>query len=131
MEDDRSVQALEMAKTGEGEMEADHTAIEIRLLAPQDGGELARLAELDSAEPPPQPLLGADVDGRLVAAHSLATGESIADPFRPTAGIRSLLAGRARQLRDRGPNRGLLQRLRRRLGGSSAAQQATASEPVR
>jgi hypothetical protein len=111
-------------------MEADHPAIEIRLLAPQDEGELARLAELDTAKPPSQPLLGATFDGRLVAALSLATGESIADPFRPTAGIRSLLVTRARQLRGGGPNRGLLRHVRGRLGGGGAAHRA-ASEPVR
>jgi len=92
-------------------MKLDDTAVEIRLLAATDAAELTRLAELDTTVPPRSPLLGGMVDGRLVAAHSLATGESIADPFRPTADLRSLLARRARQLRGahRGP--GLLGRL--------------------
>jgi hypothetical protein len=72
--------------------------IEIRLLDLQDSAAVARLAELDSADPPPTPLLGAIVEGRLLAAHSLATGGSIADPFRHTAELRSLLAETARQL---------------------------------
>jgi hypothetical protein len=38
----------------------------------------------------------------LVAAHSLATGESIADPFLRTGEIRSLLAARARQVNGSG-----------------------------
>jgi hypothetical protein len=98
----------------------DANTIEIRLLGLEDGAALARLAELDTAEPPTIPLLGGIVDGRLVAAYSLATGESIADPFRPTAEIRSLLARRARQLcGSRGP--GLLRRLRRRLGTEISA----------
>jgi hypothetical protein len=99
------------------EHEMAHTnAIEIRLLGPQDGGAVARLAQLDSADAPPAPLLGGIADGRLVAAHSVATGQSIADPFRHTAGIRSLLAERAAQLRG-GRGRGLLNRLRERLSG--------------
>jgi hypothetical protein len=72
-------------------MQTDWPSTEIRLLTAEDSAEVARLAELDTASPPRQPLLGAIVKGRLVAAHSLATDESIADPFRPTAEIRHLL----------------------------------------
>jgi hypothetical protein len=92
-------------------MQIDHTAVQIRILAANDVAELTRLAQLDTAVAPSSPVLGGIVDGRLMAAHSLATGESIADPFRPTADLRSLLARRARQLRGahRGP--GLLGRL--------------------
>jgi hypothetical protein len=112
-------------------MQAAPPATEIRLLAAEDSAELAHLAELDTAKPPLQPLLGATVNGRLIAAHSLATDESIADPFSPTAGIRSLLARRARQLRGDGRHRGLLGSVRRRLGGEVAGRQGTASEPIR
>jgi hypothetical protein len=112
-------------------MRADHPAVEIRLLGVDDTAQLVRLAELDTANPPRRPLLGAIAEGELVAAHSLATGESIADPFRPTAEIRSLLARRARQLRGGGLDRGLLRRARRRFGGDIAAGHGTASEPVR
>jgi hypothetical protein len=103
--------------------------IEIRMLDPQDGAAVARLAELDTAKPPPSPLLGGIIDGRLVAARSLATGESIADPFQPTAEIRSLLARRAGQAPSGG--RGLLGRLRERLGGEIAGRPGRASEAVR
>jgi hypothetical protein len=101
-------------------MKTDSNAIEIRLLSTQDVTELKRLAELDGANAPPEPLLGGIVDGRLVAAHSLSTDASIADPFRPSAEIRSLLARRVYQLRgDRG--RGLLGRLRRRSGARAGS----------
>jgi hypothetical protein len=93
----------------------DGATIEIRLLGLEDGAALARLAELDTSEPPPFPVLGGIVDGRLVAALSLSTRHSIADPFRHTAEIRSLLAKRARQLRE-GRGHRLFARLRGRLG---------------
>ena len=109
----------------------DHGAIEIRSLVPEDGAALERLAQADTTDPPPSPLIGGIVDGRLVVAHSLATGGSIADPFRPTAEIRSLLAARAAQLRGRGSHRRRLRRLRRRLRGDIAAPRGTASEPAR
>ena len=107
----------------------DTKAIEIRVLGPADGAAVARLAQLDSADAPSAPLLGGIADGRLVAARSLATGESIADPFRHTAEIRSLLAERAGQLQ--GSGRGLLNRLRGRLGGEIAAPPGPASEVLR
>jgi hypothetical protein len=111
-------------RRGENEMKDN---IEIRLLNPQDGAAVARLAELDTAEPPPTPLLGGIVGGRLIAAHSLATGESIADPFRPTEEIRSLLARSARRVPSNGRPRGLLGRLRERLGGEVPAQRSASS----
>jgi hypothetical protein len=103
--------------------------IEIRMLGLEDGAAIRRLAEVDTATTPPAPLLGGIVDGRLVAAHSLASGESIADPFRRTAEIRSLLAERAAQLRG-GRNSGLFSGLRRRLVRDMATP-ATTSEAVR
>ena len=94
-------------------MENHIDEIGIRMMTGEDSDSLRRLAERDSASVPPGRLLGATSNGRLVAAHSLVTGESIADPFVPTEEIRFLLAGRARQLRgDSG--RGLRIRLRRR-----------------
>jgi hypothetical protein len=92
----------------------NRSEIEIRLLGLEDGAAVARLAELDTAAVPPTPLIGGIVEGRLVAARSLASGESVADPFRRTSEIRSLLAQRARQLKG-GRGRGLLSRIRRRL----------------
>jgi hypothetical protein len=105
---------------------ADQTTIEIRMLGLEDGAALARLAQLDTTDAPPGPLLGGIVEGRLVAAHSLATGRSIADPFRHTAEIRSLLAERAGQLRG-GRGRGVVSRLR----GQLAVRTGAASEALR
>lgn len=108
----------------------DSEPIEIRMLGLEDGAAVARLAQLDTADAPPSPLLGAIVEGRLVAAHSVATGESVADPFRHTAQIRSLLAERARQVRG-GRRRGLLSRLRGGLGGEIAIRRERTSEALR
>lgn len=94
-------------------MQFDKAHIAIRMLSTEDDPALSRLAELDSADIPGGRLLGASVDGRLVAAQSLATGEAIANPFLPTGPIRMLLAQRAGQLNGRGRGR-LLGRLRRR-----------------
>ena len=98
----------------------DRDTIEIRLLGLEDDAAVARLAELDTAEPPPYPLLGAIVDSRLLAARSVATGASIADPFRHTGEMRSLLEERALQLRG-GRERGLLRGLREQLTGEIGA----------
>ena len=109
---------------------SNQDTIEIRRLGLGDGAALRRLAEVDSASAPPAPVLGGIVEGRLVAAHSLLTGESIADPFHRTAEIRALLAERATQLRG-GRGRGLLGRVRRRLATELPAPAASASEALR
>ncbi len=75
--------------------------ISIRRLGDDDRAEVERLAQLDSRRPPEGALLGLAVEGRLVAAISLATGESIADPFSRTGELRALLELRAAQLRRR------------------------------
>jgi hypothetical protein len=72
--------------------------IGIRILNEADLLALRRLAELDSAPVPAGTVLGASVDGRLAAALSLTSGTEVADPFMPTAELRSLLADRAAQL---------------------------------
>ena len=56
-----------------------------------DAWQLWRLAHRDSRPLPWGPLAVAEVDGELVAAVSASTGESIAEPFRPTAAIVELL----------------------------------------
>jgi hypothetical protein len=67
-----------------------------------DQAALTRLATLDSRLVPTGELVVAEVDGELWAAVS-ASGEAIADPFRPTAHLVSLLTLRARQLALGGP----------------------------
>ena len=69
--------------------------VELRAARPDDALLLRRLAGLDSAAPLELPALLAFVDGEPVAARSLLDGRSIADPFRPTAHVRELLAAAA------------------------------------
>jgi hypothetical protein len=97
--------------------------VTIRTLSEQDRESVVSLAQLDSSPPPGGELLGAVVEGRLVAALALSSGESIADPFLPTEGARSLLELRARQL---SPRRRRLFPLRRRARGALGAQPAGA-----
>ena len=75
--------------------------ISIRRLTDKDLAAVERLAQLDSRRPPEGALLGVEVDGRLLAAISLATGESIADPFSRSGELRALLELRAAQLQRR------------------------------
>ncbi len=74
---------------------APDIAVTIRYAFPDDERSLDRLAALDSAAP----LLVAEVEGQLRAAFSLATGETIADPFHPSTAMIELLRARAQQLR--------------------------------
>lgn len=73
-------------------------AIVIREAAPADAPALVRLAELDSKPLPSGPLLVAEVAGEIEAALCLAGGAAMADPFRPTADLVSLLKLRAKQM---------------------------------
>jgi hypothetical protein len=74
--------------------------ISIRRLSADDADALGRVAGRDSAPVPTGELLGAEVDGRLVAAISVTTGETVADPFTRTESARSMLVLRAAQLRE-------------------------------
>jgi hypothetical protein len=65
--------------------DAGRVELTIRPLGGRDATELRRLAQRDSAREPRGELLGAEMDGHLVAAVSTTTGEVVADPFRPTA----------------------------------------------
>lgn len=64
---------------------------------------VARLAALDSAPVPAPPYVIAVVGERPVAARSLSTGETVADPFARTADILPLLRLRAGQLAKPAP----------------------------
>lgn len=65
--------------------------ITLRRSTAQDRDALALLAALDSAPALPGDALVAEQDGALVAAVSDDGAAAIADPFRPTAAIVSLL----------------------------------------
>jgi hypothetical protein len=72
--------------------------VTIRRLEEADSGALLVLAERDSARPPDGDILGAEREGRLLAAISLSNGHVVADPFHPTADVVTLLRVRAGQL---------------------------------
>jgi hypothetical protein len=79
-------------------------SVTLRLGSPADREPLARLAELDSATPPAQPVLLAEVDGVLLGALGLKDGSVIADPLHHTADLVALLRARARQLDGHRPS---------------------------
>jgi hypothetical protein len=92
-------------------------------LSADDQARLTRLAALDSHAPLDGPVLGAEVEGELRAAISVATGELVADPFVRTSELSALLGLRADQMRAqrrgaRRPRRRGLRRPRLALGGS-------------
>jgi len=66
-----------------------------------DRSALARLAELDQAERPAEPVLLGVVSQRPVAALSLSDGRVVADPFFRTVELVELMRLRARQLSRR------------------------------
>jgi hypothetical protein len=79
-----------------------HTdGVTIRRVGADDFDAVDRLAERDSCQPPKGRLLGAEIEGRLLAVISLDGGESVADPSSRTAELRALLELRAAQLRRR------------------------------
>src|SRR3954470_24679773 len=71
----------------------------IRVATRFDDADLHRLAALDSAQPLAGRIIVAQSDGRIDAALSLDDGRTIADPFRPTAGLVDVLRARAARLR--------------------------------
>jgi len=74
--------------------------IAIRRATEADVLVLQRLAALDGGRPPGDgEMLIAEVGGEAQAAIDVASGRSIADPFRPTAALVELLSLRAARLR--------------------------------
>jgi hypothetical protein len=95
----------------------DLDRLTVRRLADTEGDRaaIARLAGLDSSDPLTGEVLVAELDGRPVAAVSIADGAVIADPFTRTDQIRSLLELRASQVRESGDRHGGRRRKHRRL----------------
>jgi hypothetical protein len=85
--------------------------VTVRLGVADDLGELERLAELDSAARPADPLLIGERAGQPIAALSLADGAIVANPFVASADVVALLRLRALQLRGRHPRRSRRRRL--------------------
>jgi hypothetical protein len=86
--------------------EVDTAAIAIRRATAADRPALDRLAALDSARVPAGDVLIAEVGGEPQAALEIATGATIADPFRATSTLIELLELRAGRLRAGGDVRG-------------------------
>src|SRR3954447_861899 len=84
----------------------------IRVATRADDADLRRLAALDSARPLAGRIIVAQSDGRIDAALSLEDGRTIADPFRPTAGLVDVLRARAARLRGDQAAPARLRRLR-------------------
>jgi hypothetical protein len=72
--------------------------ITIAPLGPEHQAAAWRVAALDSSALPHGDLIGAEVDGSLVAVLGLERGEVVADPFTRTAELLQLLRVRAAQL---------------------------------
>jgi hypothetical protein len=85
--------------------------IAIRTASSSDVDALTRLAALDEAPVPAGRVLVATIAGELSAAVAVETGESIADPFVPTADAVALLRAHARRLRAEPGARPLAARL--------------------
>jgi len=90
----------------------NNTALTIRRATAADAFALRRLAAIDSAAPPTGDVLLAEIGHELWAAVSVATGDAIADPFRPSAELVDLLRFRVARMRsDEHAHRGALARL--------------------
>jgi hypothetical protein len=75
--------------------------VTIRVAAPQEWDAIDRLAQRDSAPPPPRDaMLVAEVAGEMRAAVSVRNGYAIADPFRRSCEHVALLRARAEQIRS-------------------------------
>lgn len=65
--------------------------VRLRPARADDVKDLVRLAALESVPPLPGPVIVAEVEGEVVAAHCLMTGRSLADPFVPSVHLIELL----------------------------------------
>jgi hypothetical protein len=90
----------------------------IRSVGEADRAEVELLAQRDSARVPDGPLVGIEIEGRLVVVTSLVDGQTVADPFSRTEEPRAMLELRAAQLRRPDGRAG---RLRLRLPRRSRA----------
>ncbi len=80
-------------------IEEHDRAVTIRRAATEEWDAIDRLAQLDSAPPPPRDeMLVAEVGGEMRAAISVRNGFAVADPFEPSAELVDLLRARAEQI---------------------------------
>src|SRR5919201_1770063 len=87
-----------MSENRDSQLHSTPDAVTIRRAGADDEAALRRLADLDSTRVPDGPILMAEIGGQAVAAISILSGESFADPFTPTLELRRLLELRASQL---------------------------------
>ena len=87
-----------MSDNRDNQTELGLDAVTIRRAGTDDETALRRLADLDSTRVPDGPVLMAEIGNQPVAAISVVSGQSFADPFVPTLELRRLLELRASQL---------------------------------
>ena len=94
-------------------------SVTIRRATWADARAIERVAQRDSRRLPEGEVLVAEVDGEVIAAKQVGTGETIADPFRSTESVVRMLEIRAGQMRaadsvraDALPRRGFRRALR-------------------
>ena len=73
----------------------ERTALVIRWANDGDSTAIRHLAQLDCQPTPSEPMLVGEIDGEILAALAVDTGQAIADPFRPTARIVASLRAQA------------------------------------
>ena len=90
--------------------------VTIRTADREEWDAIDRLAQLDSAPPPPRDaMVVAEVAGEMRAAMSVTNGYAIADPFAPSEHLLALLSARAEQLRGSEEDRAARGRSSRRF----------------
>ncbi len=77
-------------------------SVMLRLCTVKDDAAIARLAALEGRPLPEGPLVIGEVAGEVVAALPLHGGEALADPFRYTEHLLTLMRMRAHQLERAG-----------------------------
>ena len=77
--------------------------VSLRPARPEDASTVRSLAYLDNTRPLRGDVVLGEVDGRAVAAVSLADGRVVADPFVKTADVVALLRMRFNRLRGYHP----------------------------
>jgi hypothetical protein len=92
-----------------------YDSITVRLARPADADALQRLSQLEGRSALTGATIVAEVGGTVVAARSLETGDSVADPFEPSAALSELLALRATHIRDASEDGVPRRRVRMRL----------------
>ena len=79
-----------------------YLAVTVRRSRPADRPAVSRLAQMEGRRLPAEPLLVAEVCGKVLAARSLGSRQAVADPSRPTGQLLELLDLRSLHLREQG-----------------------------